>query len=457
MKSPREISDFLWGFVYDIAERLQKENIPGIVTNMSYSPYHLIPRNRAMPSNVYVMIATSGPWKNRYTDAQKKDMKLIDDWVKYGKKNVWLWNYVNKFANAFAGVPHSTPKAVGSFYKAASPKIFGAFMESETDFYQFNLLNYYVFSKVAWNNQTDVEALLRDYCKRMFGPAAAPMRQFIDRLEYLWMNKLMKDPINTDLGPVFTKASDLECWSTIYSASERRNLTSMFDKAEKLAAKAPAFLKRVKLFRKLFLDEILRHGAVYDQQIAVIPRFTAEGAVAGTADKISVDGELNEKIWKQNGVYLQCIKGEGTDRSKVMFAKDDKYLYIAFDFAEPAIAKISAPNRKATDNNVWRDNGIELFINPDCSRTNYYQLIMNSSGNLLSYFHPKAYVKVSKPWKADIKRAIKKDSKIEGQAILKQVLKCSFFGKFIIFTLSFNFIKSIEYFLPFFIVCQCET
>lgn len=412
MKDNRTISDFYWGFVFDMAERLQKEKIPGIVTNMSYSPYNLVPRGRKMPSNVYVMLACSGPWKNRYPESQQEDMKLIQKWVSFGGKKVWLWNYVHKFADAYPGIPHSTPKAVGTFYKDFAPLIFGAFMESETDFYHFNLLNYYVFGKVAWNNQTDVEALLQDYCRKMFGPAAAPMRKFIDRVEELWMQKMLKNPVETPQGPVFGKASDLECWSKIYSVAERKKLTLLFDQAEKLAAKAPGSLVRVKLFRKLFLDEILKYGKVYDRQIAGVPRFTGNAEKLNDGEKITIDGVLNESVWKNGGIYLQNIRGENTDRSQVMLAADSENLYIAFDFSEPQMDKVKCPNRKDDDSNVWQDNGLEFFFNPDCSRKNYFQLIVNSAGNVRAYAYPTVYTnKSGKIWEVQIERAVKSDEK----------------------------------------------
>ena len=413
MKDNRTISDFYWGFVFDLAERLQKENIPGIVTNMSYYPYNLVPRGRKMPSNVYVMLASSGPWKNRYPDAQRKDMDLIREWVDFGGKKVWLWNYVNKFANAYPGIPHSTPKAVGTFYQNAAPLIHGAFMESETDLYQFNLLNYYVFGKVAWNNRTDVEKLLQDYCGKMFGPAAAPMRKFIDRVEELWMQKMLKDPVETPLGPVFGKASDLECWNHIYSAAERKKLTTWFDQAEKLAAKTPGPLSRVKLFRKLFLDEILKHGSQFDDQIAGVRHFSGNAAKLKDGEKITVDGILDEPIWKNGGISLQNIRGKNTNLSRMMLAADSENLYIAFEFAEPKMDKVKCPNRKDNDlNNVWKDNGVELFFNPDCSRKNYFQLIMNSAGNILAKTYPAAYaVKNARPWNVSCERAVKSDGK----------------------------------------------
>jgi hypothetical protein len=44
-------------------------------------------------------------------------------------------------------------------------------------------LNYYVMGKMMWDPDQDVDALVSDYCKAAFGPAAAPMKTFFDRIE----------------------------------------------------------------------------------------------------------------------------------------------------------------------------------------------------------------------------------------------------------------------------------
>jgi hypothetical protein len=46
----------------------------------------------------------------------------------------------------------------------------------------------YVACKLMWNHRADVDALVRDYCERFFGPAGKPMRQYAEL-----MNAAMRD------------------------------------------------------------------------------------------------------------------------------------------------------------------------------------------------------------------------------------------------------------------------
>ena len=44
----------------------------------------------------------------------------------------------------------------------------------------------WLIGKLMWNPEADVDALLDLFCHRFYGPAAAPMRRYLDRLETAW-------------------------------------------------------------------------------------------------------------------------------------------------------------------------------------------------------------------------------------------------------------------------------
>src|ERR1041385_8620758 len=46
-------------------------------------------------------------------------------------------------------------------------------------------LNYYVVARLHWNPEQDVDAIVDDYCRSGFGPAAKAVRRYFDRLEAL--------------------------------------------------------------------------------------------------------------------------------------------------------------------------------------------------------------------------------------------------------------------------------
>ena len=196
---PHGNGDVIWKFETDIARRLQQEKIPGYITVMAYGSYKPIPP-MDIPSNVIVMLAVTGPWKE-FNPAQEADYQLLKDWNEKLKAKTYLWTYTTKIGSEIADVPSFTPKAVGSFFRNSAPYSFGSFLESETDIWIFNSMNFYVFGKVLWDNSTDVDALLDEHFRLMYGPAAGQMKEFYDTLERHWLKDIMANMKETSVGP----------------------------------------------------------------------------------------------------------------------------------------------------------------------------------------------------------------------------------------------------------------
>ena len=189
---PDRASDLIWNQVIRLGERIKAAGLDGRITMMSYTPYRKLPSGK-IPDNVDVMVARFGPWAKSTPGLQAKHTSDIREWAhKLGRK-VWVWNYADKVAGlSIPELPNMTPRAHGEYYKAVAPYVFGAFCESETDDWVFNYLNYYVFCRVCWNNSADVDAILEEHYRLMFGPAAPEMTAFYEGLEDKWVKSLRK-------------------------------------------------------------------------------------------------------------------------------------------------------------------------------------------------------------------------------------------------------------------------
>ena len=396
LKDDAAFCEFFWGVLYDIAERIQKEKIPGILTVAAYGrPGHVIPK-RPMPSNVELMICPQGPWEIGRKSVYERGKARVKAWAEYAGKKISFWNYPGKYAGQLAGVPHITPNAIGAYYKEMAPWYKGGYVNSASDRYYNNVLNLYIFGKVAWDNQADVRALLDEYYRRMFGPAADTMRKIDERIEDLWLHKVLKEPMNTPLGMLSREATDHEIWTEIYSPREREQFKAQFDLAEKQCASDPDSLKRVRLVRTNLLDPLLKCGEKYDQMAAALARFVLYTDPLEKGETIKVDGILDEPAWKNaKEIGLQKIilpggkddPSEKPDRSRVYVTGDAKNLYIAFELAEPKMKEVSAPRRARGDKGIWSDNAFEIFLNPSGDRRNYYQFTLNSSGSFALVKH----------------------------------------------------------------------
>ncbi len=357
-ENSQAVSNFIWQFTAEIANRLAEEGIPGTVTQMAYPPYDKIPECD-IPRNVAVQVAVTGPGKSD----QKSDDAKIRAWVEKLNRKVSLWTYPGKYGKkAMPGIPAMMHHFIGSYFQERREWLLGAFIESETDFYIFNYLNYYIFAKATWNNQADVNALLEDHYKAMFGPGAPMMRQFYDELETLWVKKIAGSTVDTALGPVAQIPPDIDVWTKIYSPGKLKSFARLFDRAEKAAAQTPDALKRIRFMRRHLLAPLLEGSA----------RFANNRNAIGSWSS-SVPGE----------VHLRPFRGEVNEvGTRVRITRDKECLTIAFRCEEPRMKDLIAERSARDAPDTCAESCVEIFLNPSGDRKHYYHLVVNAKGTL---------------------------------------------------------------------------
>lgn len=363
-------TELIWGVVSNIAARLTAEGIAGTVTMMAYSSYARIP-DFELPPNVEVMVARAGPWMIRNRDAWTADCDLIRAWTEKLGHKVWLWNYVNKVgerAVKLAGVPQMSPRAYVQCYKELAPLIRGAFAESETDRYFFNYLNYYVFSKVCWDNSVDVEELLREHHELMFGAGADEMSKIYDALEEKWMGRTVGAAKDTPLGPVYSSPTDAELWDDIYSPEFLAEFDGLMKSAVRKVGEESIEARRIALVRQEFYEPLAASAARYHDRLAAVK--TLRHSMKATSPIRLVPFVLTGKE-----------APEKTLSTEVRVRKDGDTFEVVFDCEEPAMDQRAAVVHEADDPRLWKDDCVEVMVNPSGDMENYYQFVVNSEGS----------------------------------------------------------------------------
>lgn len=120
--------------------------------------------------------------------------------------------------------------------------------------------------------------------------------------------------------------------------------------------------------------------------------------VQRTAQKIRIDGKLNEQAW-QHAAASDCfadIRGEEypapLKKTSVKMLWDDEYLYIAATLEEDNIT--ASVTRR--DDIVYHDNDFEVFLDPFCDGQLYFELETNAFGTVMDLLMTKPYSKGGK-------------------------------------------------------------
>lgn len=89
-------------------------------------------------------------------------------------------------------------------------------------------LNYYIRSRLMWNAQADVRALVRDYCEKFYGGAARPVE------DYIWT---MEKAVGA--APIHVTFGRLVPWRVIYTPKVMKKLDRDIAEAIRIAANTP--------------------------------------------------------------------------------------------------------------------------------------------------------------------------------------------------------------------------
>ena len=354
-KDAKAANDYIWDFFIDTANKIKAGGGNGYVSTMAYAQYGN-PPEREIPEHLMVMLATRGPWDLDSPEILKHETDRIKLWTGKLGRRTWLWTYPGKYWGMLKGVPHSTPRTIGKYFKLISPHIFGAYIESDSDVFIFNHLNHYIFGKVAWNNDCDIDALLDEYYTLMYGAAAGPMKEFFERIETLWMTRIGGKAVNTPLGPKIVTPSDIELWQDIYSPAEIKKLDRIFDRAEKAVKNGSLEYKRIVFMREEFFGPL---------------KSAASSWHTLTLARDAFCGYPGKKL------YLRPTSGRKSEvKTVVTYRVDPEFFYFDFDCEEPYTDDMIISQKGG----VWSDSEVELLLDPSGKRTGYFQIMVNAGG-----------------------------------------------------------------------------
>ena len=302
-KDPKcESNEQIWDYTIDIAERLKREGVKGNVMQMAYGAYRNVP-DRKIPDNVVVTVCNNGSWVS--PGRAEKDYAQVKAWFNNVGK-VKLYSNCGKFACLFLNVPDvpsSTPRSMARFYNRLAPMTRGAYCSNASDRAIYCVLNWYVFSRVAWYGQVDIDALLDEYYRLMFGAAAKPMQMFFEELERKWMEEVLGASVDTAIGTVNLVPNEFRIWTELYAPKKLQPLVELVEQATASVPPDSMEAKRIALMRREVLDPMVKRANEYNENLSMArekarraanpPKSVVVGEVKPVT--ITVDGSLTNK------------------------------------------------------------------------------------------------------------------------------------------------------------------
>lgn len=359
-------SDYVWGFVDQVARELYKTHPDRMVNCLAYGTYRLPPAkiDRLSP-NVSVGIVHSRGREFDRPEVRDSLLELRRQWREKTDTPFWTWEHY-LFSDRAPFIPFYFPQAIAEGIRASHDDHFGEFIEVTTGPFQerghglhspgITHLNVYVTGRMQWDPNLDLDELLAEYYQLFYGPAASPMQAFIEYCEAN-RNELRQevDRINTAL--------------------------ALLDAAVAAAPEGSPYAERI----ALVVDYMQGLTEWRDQLERGRENVPLTHAPTRRGAPLTVDGRLDEAVWQDLPEHpLVDVRSGEPARTpswfKIYWDGDDRegHLVVGIYCAEPDMENLRTTTSESGDWRLFNDDNVEVLI--ETQAHSYYQIAANAAG-----------------------------------------------------------------------------
>ncbi|MFH0796339.1 MAG: DUF4838 domain-containing protein [Candidatus Omnitrophota bacterium] len=239
------VSDYVWGFVNRVAEEIAKTHPDKLIGCCAYGGYLLPPEKiKKLNKNVVVMLCR-WPVYSWLPDSSRFSMAINNETLKGWQekcRNIYNWIYydMRAWTPSQEYVPNDCPHNLASDFKFLKGKSRGFNIEAETGHPDYppwrwihlgmSHLNAYVTAKCLWDADLNVDELLADYYEKFYGPAKDIMAGFFGRIEDIWMQENLEEPLNVE----GENSLEKKVWEVLYPPEVMEELLSYLQEAKEL-------------------------------------------------------------------------------------------------------------------------------------------------------------------------------------------------------------------------------
>ena len=379
-------TEIIWQVIGDIADQVNKKYPGCYISTLIYPPKRAIPQTIRKPKNIRVRICMPGARSLLYPEKLKKDMTLLRNWGDFlGPKNIPLWVYQcnASFGNYMPGIPDLYPHLTAKFIRTVQPLCAGMFCENHNMTHTFRNLDVYIFMRLIWDPERDVDQELDAYYNLYYGPAAAPAKELFTRLENNWLKLdpiIYSDPKNqAALGAVRKDADTArtQAWSKVYDSAEMKKIDALMQKIVKLSPKGSVYAKRAGLLRKYLIDVMKAERSQVMDKAEKREQLKLNAPKTQAAD-FPAAGEW-DKAREFKLISAERLGPALTASGSFRLLASDSMLFVKADLDEPKMASsLTDMRHKIGNQDIWKDNCIELFFFAEKSKK-FWQILINDN------------------------------------------------------------------------------
>lgn len=384
------MSDYVWGYIDRAARELYKTHPDRKVSGLSYSAYKLPPEKiKNLSPNITLLMCQT---RSTFHDPELRDqaIALRKAWLEIlTSKEMYIFEYYlqNRPDCSTAGVPVYFPRLIAEDLRSLKGVSLGETIDSYFNASSKNSpvhaqavmhLNWYVTSRLWWDVNQDLDAMLDEYYSLFYGPANREMKAFVEYSEKNW-------PLMTTKVEAIDRALEL-------LASARK------------AAGDGVYGKRVDLIQA-YVEPMKKLREKLAEGRANVPKFTIPER---DPTDLVLDGKLDEAFWKDAPVYAfkDIVTGQApSNAASARMVWADRALVVGVRCEEADMAHVTAYTLRNDDPNLWNEDNIELLL--ETPANSYYQIAVNSAGYIMDMDRKKRNIL----WNSEAEVAAARDEK----------------------------------------------
>ncbi len=356
------LSNHVWDFVNRVAKEVRKTHPDKFVTCSAYGANYDPPTNidRLEPN---VLVSLVGGRRPKSGAAEQPTLRAFREaW--YAKTDHPIAMFENyPFTNEGWYLPAFMARTIVTSINETKGHSLGediwlSFGEKfEKKAIGFNHFQVYFTARSYWGGQQDPGAMLEQYCRDFYGPAAQEMRAFFEYCEPNWQD-MLSDKAKADAA------------------------LALFEKAKVKTAAGTVHARRIGLIDD-FLLGLRKKVQLLAQKRGPVPQLHFDKRPAAA----KIDGQLNDECWTKQRAPARFREIQ-TGRlpslgSTVMASWQGESLYLAIRCDERPGEKPNVTTTKRDDTAILMGDCVEVLLATDAH--SYYQLVVNPAGALLDY------------------------------------------------------------------------
>ena len=366
-------SDYVWNFVVRVANELKRTHPDRKVFCGAYNSYRLPPLTiKKLPDNVWMQITNGRPIREMDDETHEETARLRAEWKAKTDNPLSLTLNYTPFTNRGAFRPQYWPHIAARGIQDSHEEVWREdiwLSSGKGGLHHPGMahLNPWIISRLWWDADQNVDALLAEYYELFYGPAAAAMKNFIEYCEVQYARL----------------ASDTEVSRTALDLFEKAKAEVAADIADSPYGKRIALVDE---FLTTFRDRSTQMGI---ERPEGLPEYRiidmGKDKWRDARDTLTLDGKIEERFWTDYN-HPRPLKEARTGkkptletRFHVRWLNGNLYFGIRCELPEGETPVIGS--KENNDPAIWQGEHLELLIETD--KHSYYQIVINPAGALI--------------------------------------------------------------------------